>query len=177
MSIISAIGKAVSSAAKWVGAGFRTIKQDGAKIGVSILEGYKTDVENGVIPCIATIIDVIFSTHVAADVVAGLNKEVPKLLAGALLVEGLPDNATPDQLEAFNNAAYTAFTGLPANAKSRFYATFSADIYAFVQTLSADGGKLTYAELMAASQKAYQDIKKAEADEAASKLESAQTND
>lgn len=173
MSIISAIGSVFAAVGNWFGKAFKGIKDDGAKLAIIILEGYKTEVANGVVPVIAKIIDALSGTHLAEDAVSFLNKEVPKLLAVGLSIQGLADNATTEQIAAFEDAAFTAFTGLPPNATSRFYTTFSADIFNVIHQYANDGKLLTYAELAAGVETAYQAYKKDLADEAANKADEA----
>lgn len=149
MSIFKAIGA-------WFAKAFKSIKTDGAKIAVAITEGLQTALKSGVVAAIADLIGGIFPNvkNLPAEIVADLEKLLPKILAAELAVEGLPDSPTQQDIADFESRVLAAF-GVTDN-KSKLYSTLAAQIYGIIQS-HVGAGSYTFAELVADVEQAYQD--------------------
>lgn len=142
---------------------FNHIKHDAVVVAVSVTEAVKTALDSGAVGWIAQIVDSLAKTHLAEDVVALLQKNIPKILAAELALEGLPDNATADQIINFEQSVLDAFNLL--DKKSKFYTVVSAQIFGVLQeTVNNTPGK--FADWVIAVEKCYQIILAAKAKEA-----------
>lgn len=141
----------------WLKGAFSYIKQDADKVAISITEEVKALLSSGVVTFLATFIDTEFKTTLGQDVVNLLNKVVPKVLAVELAIQGLPDNPTADDLKAFSDAVVKAFTGLDPQGKTKLYTTLAAQVYGIIETEVNKHEPVTFAELVAAVEEAYQD--------------------
>lgn len=134
---------------------FKWVKNDADKIAVAITEGVQTALKSGVVGALADAISAIFPNvkHVPQDVVDELAKQIPRILASELALQGLPDNPTPDQVLAFENAVLEAF-GVHDN-KSKLYTVLGAQILGILKKYS-DGSTPTFASLVTDLEDAYQ---------------------
>lgn len=135
-----------------------------AHAAVAITEEVKTIIGSGLIQGIAVFLDTTFKTHLAEDVIAGLNKIIPHLLAVELAVEGLPDNPTEQDILDFETRIYTAFTGLPPLGQSKLFTTFGAQVYGIIKPQVDAGTPFTFFLLAKDVEEAYQDYLKDVAD-------------
>lgn len=141
---------------------FNHIKHDAVVVAVSVTEAVKTALDSGAVGWIAQIVDSLAKTHLAEDVVALLQKNIPKILAAELALEGLPDNATADQIINFEQSVLDAFNLL--DKKSKFYTVVSAQIFGVLQD-TVNNTKGTFADWVIAVEKCYQIILAAKAQE------------
>ena len=86
---------------KWIAGIFTSVKNDAAKIAVSITEGVQTVLKTGILKPVAELIDASLHTHLGEDALALLDANINKILAVELAIVGLPDNPTPDDITAF----------------------------------------------------------------------------
>lgn len=139
----------------WIAKEFKSIKTDGAKVAVAITEGLQTALKSGAVTAVADLISGIFPNvkNLPAEIVADLEKYLPKVLAFELAIEGLPDNPTQQDFTDFEGRVLTAF-GV-TDSKSKLWSTLAAQIYGIIQ---AHVGNLayTFAELVGDVEKAYQ---------------------
>lgn len=159
MSIFQKIGA-------WFKKAFTNVKKDGAKIAITITQGIKVALADGVLPAIASVVDGVTGGHIGAEAITLLNANIYKALAFELAIQGLPDNPTEADIKAFGDAAIKAMTGLDPTGKSKLYTTVASQIYGIIQTDVNKGVPLTFAQLVADVEEAYQDYQQDLADEA-----------
>ena len=140
----------------WLAKIFHSIKVDGAKIAVAITEDVQTFLKSGVAGALANVISAIFPNvkNLPAEIVEKLQVLIPKILSAELAVQGLPDNPTEQDILDFETRVLAAF-GVH-DQKSKLYTTLSAQVYDILKQYTGDG-KLTFAELVASVEQAYQD--------------------
>ncbi len=140
---------------KWIAKAFKTIKTDGAKIAVAITEGLQAALKSGVVAAIADLISGIFPNvkNLPAEIVADLEKVIPKVLAVELAIEGLPDNPTEADIADFEQRVLNAFS--VTDKKSKLYTTLAAQVYGIIQS-HVGAGEYTFAELVKDVEDAYQ---------------------
>jgi len=154
-SIFHAIGVAGSAVGHFFANAFTWVEKDGAKIAVAILEDLKVLFDSGATNFVAQIIDGLTKSNIPSEILALLQKELPKALAVGLAVEGLPSNPTDQDVQDFANRVLTAF-GVTAD-KSKFYSTLAADITGIIRSNTAPGQKFTFAVLIQDVEQAYKD--------------------
>jgi uncharacterized protein (DUF2267 family) len=147
----------ITNVEQWFEKVFTDVKVDITPIVVKIIEYIKTNETNGVIPAIAAALASV-TDNLSTEVNAAIQAEIPKALAAALAIEGLPANPTPAQVEAFETAIITAILGKTALQKSEVWTTLAAKIYAIIQTeLTQSNNILTFANIVDIVEKSYQD--------------------
>jgi hypothetical protein len=156
MSIFSTIGA-------WISKAFKSVKHDGAKIAMGITEGLQTALNNGTIATVADIVSGIFpgAAGLSQDIVAELQKLVPKALATELAIEGLPDNPTESDILSFENKILAAFK--ITDDHSQLWTVLASQIYGIIKKHVGEP-KVTFFELAADVQEAWLDYKKDVAD-------------
>ncbi|HEX4850672.1 MAG TPA: hypothetical protein VFV08_07695, partial [Puia sp.] len=119
---------------------------------IAITEQLKVALDSGLLKSILDLIP----GHIGEEAVALLQKAIPGLLAAELALQGLPDNPTEEDVQAFAKAIADAITKYTPWQKSKLWTTLAAQIYALLKNSLADG-KLTFAEAAADVEQAYQD--------------------
>src|SRR5690349_14376244 len=85
----------------WFKRTFIDHSKSAASIAVTITEVIKTILSNPVTGFLENITDGITHTGIATEVGTLINNAIPKVIAVELAIEGLPDNATPEQIVAW----------------------------------------------------------------------------
>lgn len=149
MSIFTKIGA-------WLSKAFKTLKTDGAKVAVAITEGLQDGIKSGVLTAVADLIGGIFPNvkNLPAEIVADLQKYLPKILATELAIEGLPDNPTDKDFTEFETRVMTAF-GVTDDT-SKLWSTLAAQVYSIIRR-HVGAGPYTFAELINDVEESYQD--------------------
>lgn len=153
MSFISDILKPF----KWLATVFVSHVVSAAPVAVTITEGIKTLLANPVIGFLENIADTITGTQIPTNLANAINAIIPKILAVELGIEGLPVNATPAQVLAFEQAVMAAFNVTSNNSK--LYTELGAQIYGIIQA-SIESGVTNFATLVADIEAAYLDYQK-----------------
>jgi len=145
---------------------FNNVKDKVDKVAIAITEAVKTGITSGVIPALA---DDVLGVNLGTQVTAVATKAVNAALAVELGLQGLPDNATAEELEAFSTSVVTAVAGLGAAQKSQLWTTLAAQVYQAIDTeVNASEAKtLTFAQIVGIVETAYQDYVADEASTAA----------
>lgn len=133
---------------------FTHIKKDVNVVAITVTEAIKLALDSGTAGFLAGIIDSLFKTHIAQDVLGLLKKFIPKILATELAIQGLPDNPTPDDILAFEQSVLKAFS--VTDDKSKLYTTLAAQLYGHIKDALGDG-KVTFAEAVIIIEATYQD--------------------
>jgi len=141
----------------WIGRLFKSITHDAAKVAVAITEQVQSGLKSGLFFGVATIVDDIFHTHLGADVVAFLNNNIHKLVSAELAIEGLPDNPTSADIEAFAARIAEAISGRDQTGKSKLWTTLAAQIAHIIETQVNVKEPLSFAQLVKDVEEAYQD--------------------
>lgn len=159
MSIFQKIGA-------WFKKAFTSVKTDGAKIAITITQGIKVALADGVLPAIGSVVDSVTGGHVGAEAIALLNANIYKILALELAIQGIPDSPTQADIQSFGDSVIKAISGLDATGKSKLYTSFAAQVYGIIQVDVNKGTPITFAQLVADVEEAYQDYQQDIADEA-----------
>lgn len=157
MSLGTWLSKAEKNVGNWLAKTFTNIKDNADVVAITITEAVKATLLDGVLPAMATVIDTAFKTTLAADVVAILNANINKILAVELAIQGLPDNPTEADVEAFSERVVQAITGLNATGKSKLYTTLAAQVYGIIETEINNNEPMTFAKLVDDVEEAWQD--------------------
>lgn len=130
MSIFTKIGA-------WLAKAFKSVERDGDKIAIAITEGVQEALKSGVLTGIADVLEGIFPgvKNLPTEIVAELDKLIPKILASELALQGIPDNATPQDILDFENKVIAAFDVKSDNSK--LWTTLAAQVYGLIQTYLA----------------------------------------
>lgn len=155
MSVFTWLGKAASSVGSWLSKAFKDITQDAAPVAVSIIEELQTLFKTGATGFIASILDTLVKSELPQEIIDAIGAALPKLLAGALALEGLATNPTEAQIEAFEQAVLAAFN--VSSDKSQLYSTVGAQLIGIIRANTAPGQKFTFSVLVADLEEAYQD--------------------
>lgn len=157
MSVLNWLGKAITNSTKWLAKAFVNVEKDAPKLAVVITEEVKPFLTGTVGLAIASVVDSVLKTHVAEEVRVFAVKEINIVLAAELALVGLPDNATPEQIEAFGETVVTAFTGLEIKGKAKLFSTVTAQVIGIIEQYANNNTKLTFAELVILGQTAWKD--------------------
>lgn len=130
MSVFTAIEKFLSKF-------FKSVRTDADKIAIAITEGVQDALKSGVLTGVAAVLEGIFPgvKNLPTEIVAELDILIPKILASELALQGIPDNATPQDILDFENRVLTAFN--VTSDKSKLYTTLAAQVYGLLQTYQA----------------------------------------
>lgn len=123
--------KKIISAIQWLGRVFVSHAVSAAPVAVTITEGIKAILANPVSLTLENMFDLVTGTNIAVNVAATVNAIIPKILAVELGIEGLADNATPEQILAFEQSVLAAFNVTSNNSK--LYTMLGAQIYGILQ--------------------------------------------
>lgn len=126
--------------------------KDAAKVAMVVTETVKTLLANPVTGFLTNLLDTVTNTQLPTEVVNIISGAIPKILAVELGIQGLPDNPTPDQILAFEQAILKAFNVNADNSK--LYTILGAQVYGIIQdTLNNTPGK--FADWVNAVEQAY----------------------
>ena len=122
------------------------LKVDIAPVIVAITGGINTALSSGILGSIAGVLESILPAlgHLPEDLIAEAKIWVPKLLATALAIEGIPDNPTQQDILDFEKRVMDAFNIV--SDTSKFYTTFAADMFGIIQKFSTDTAPKTFAQ-------------------------------
>ena len=149
------LGKAVQNVGTAIADVFKFVETTADKVAISVTEGVKTALVNGTLGFIADIADGLTKSQVPTEIVTLISNNIDKLLAVELAIQGLPANPTAADVLAFEQSVLKAF-GVVSNT-SKLYTTLAAQIYGIIQTEINKNTSLTFAELVADVEEAYQD--------------------
>lgn len=139
----------------WFKKTFNNVKNNIAPVAISITEAIKHSLDNGMLPEIATIFDHITGSHVSSDIIAAIKVNIDKVMLSELALQGLPDNATPEQITAFEQAILKAFTGKDSFGRSKLFTTLAVQIHADLQTLLNQETPAKFADIVKAIEEAW----------------------
>jgi hypothetical protein len=142
---------------------FKSAKDFVDKVAISVTQGIKTAAEGTIAQTISVIIDEALNTHLAADALTALKFASMKALAVELAIQGLPDNPTGDDIAEFEFAVFQAITGKSPQARSKLWTTFAAQFYQLIKDAIGENSTLTFAQIVALIEKAYQQFKEDQA--------------
>lgn len=149
--------KAIISAWSWFKKTFVDHTQSAASVAVTVTETIKVLLANPVVNLLENVLDTVTGTQIPAEIATKINSIIPKILAVELGLQGLPANATADQILAFENSILKAFDVTANNSK--LYTVLSAQIYGIVQNAIANG-TTNFAGWVDAVEQAYLDYQK-----------------
>lgn len=148
MSIFTKIGA-------WLKKVFTEGLQDADKIAISVTEGVKTALVDGIAGFIADVLDGLTKSNIPTEIVTLLQNNISKILAVELAIQGLPANPTQQDILTFEQSVLAAFN--VTSDKSKLYTTLAAQIYGIIQAQLGGQTKLTFAQLVVDVEQAYSD--------------------
>lgn len=149
---MSFFGGIINAIKKFFSGGFK----DANKIALAITEGVKKALNDGIFNFVAQILDTLTKSQVPTEIVDILNKNIYKILAVELAIEGIPDSPTPDEILTFEKAVLKAFN--VTSDKSKLYTTLAAQLYGLIQDQLKPGHGLTFAQIVSIVEQTYQDF-------------------
>jgi hypothetical protein len=152
------LGSFLKKIGAWFDKTFSDIQTDIAPIAVTVTEGLKTALDSGILPSIVDLIPNV-GPAIATWLKANGDAIIEKALATELGVEGLPANATTEQVTAFVQSVIAALAGSTVAAKSKIWTTVAGQLYTIIdQALNESAnGALTWAQIVALIEQSYQD--------------------
>lgn len=132
---------------------FSHIIKDADVVAITVTEAIKSALDTGAAGFVAGLIDSLFRTHIAEDILIQLKKWIPEILAAELAVQGLPDNPTEQDIIDFENKILAAFS--VHDQKSKLYSVLAAQIYTRLKKLS-DLPEIKFADAVKAIEDMYQ---------------------
>ncbi len=138
---------------KWLIRAFKFLRDDVAKVAISITQHIKEDLDNGTLGFLADALGKALDSKVPAEVIGLLKLQIPKILAVELSIQGLPDNPTEQEIVEFELRVLDAF-GVH-NQKSKLYSVLAAQILVNVKTLTNDSDGFTFADAVKTIEEAY----------------------
>ncbi len=133
---------------------FTHVVRDADIVAISVTEAIKSALDTGAAGFVAGVIDSLFKTHVAEDVLTILKKYIPKVLAAELAVQGLPDDPTEADVLEFENRILAAFS--VHDEKSKLYTVLAAQIYGVIKKTAKETPG-NFADWVSAVEEAYRD--------------------
>lgn len=136
---------------------FKNIIKHADAVAITVTEEIKAALNSGVAGFLASLVDQMTKSHIAENIVDFLKKNITKVLAAELAVQGLPDNPTEDDILRFENEILMAFGKI--DNKSKLYTTLAAQIYGLIDTTlkTTPDTPPTFAEWVRVVEEAYQD--------------------
>jgi len=148
MSIFTKVGQ-------WISKVWKSLKDNTDTVAIAITEEVQAGLKSGTLTSLAQIVEDVLPTSgkLPEQVVADLQVAVPKILAFELAVQGLPDNPTAADIQAFETNILTAF-GL-SNDHSKLWTTLAAQVYGIIKADVDSGVKYTFAQCVIDVESAY----------------------
>lgn len=165
-NILKSIGRDAVAVEQWLAKAFQDVEKDIAPVLVSAIEAIRNAEAGGILPAIAKALDPYtkgLATEINNKIIAG----IPTALSIALAIEGLPANATPAQLETWENSVIAAIAGKEAEVKGSAYTKTVTEFYILIQATIASPGGATVGKVLVDVEEAYQDLQQNIADAAA----------
>jgi hypothetical protein len=171
-NIIKDIETGLVNAEHWLAGEFSHLKGVIAPSAVSVVEAIQAAEASGILDAVAAALAPVtnqLSVVVNNDIKLG----IPVALAIGLGIEGLPANATPEDIAAFEQRILVATGNKNILVKGTWESNVGAQIYGLVQTAilsnagTANAGTLTLAQIIPLIEKAFQAIQAAKAAAAA----------
>lgn len=143
---------------------FKNIKEDADTVAITITQGIKLALDSGLVKVITDLIP----GDLDAEIVAFLQNAIPKALAIELALQGIPDNATPEQIQDFILLVEKSVGGKNWQEQSAFWTKLAVNIYNQIQAdLNKDPAhaNISFADMVAIIETAYSAYKAHQAGE------------
>ena len=127
---------------------------DAAPVAISITQGIKLALDSGLVKVITDLIP----GNLDNEIVGFLQTAIPKALAIELALEGIPDNATPEQIQEFILLVEKSVGGKNWQEQSAFWTKLAVNIYNQIQAdLNKDPNhaNISFADMVAIVEEAY----------------------
>lgn len=150
----------------WFSKAFKTVRDDADKVAITITQGLKLALDSGLVKVVTDLIPGTLDD----DIVKFLQTAIPKALAIELSLQGLPDNPTPDQVKTFIDLVVKNVASKNWQAQSEFYTSLSVNLFNQIEqdfNQNPDAANLSFAQIVAVIESAYQQIKDHNAAQAA----------
>jgi len=136
---------------------FKNVIKHADQVAITVTEEIKNALNTGAAGFLAGLIDQLTKSHIAENILKFLKDNITKVLAAELAVQGIPDNATPDDILKFETDVINAFGKI--DNKSKLYTTLAAQIYGLIDTTLKTTPETppTFAEWVRVVESAYQD--------------------
>jgi len=123
----------------WIEKEFSIVENKIAPVAVGIFQHIKQALDSGLPDFIATALDMITKSNVPSEFVAIVRNQLPRALATALAIEGLPPNPTNVEIAQFADNVMTAW-GLPSTNRSRIATIVTTDLYRELKAFADSSG-------------------------------------
>lgn len=94
-------------------------------------------------------------TQLDDKLLEALNQKLPKILAGELLLKGIDENSTDEEVQKVLEQILDEFGGLKEEKKEKFYTSVAAEIYIFLEE-TKNGKKVTFGRAAQVAESAFQ---------------------
>lgn len=132
---------------------FTHVIKDADVVAISVTQAIKVAMDSGAAGFLAGVIDSLFKTHIAEDILTQLKKWIPEVLIAELGIQGLPENPTEQDVIDLENRILAAFA--VHDQKSKLYSVLAAQIYTRLKALG-DLPVVKFADAVAAIEDMYQ---------------------
>jgi hypothetical protein len=142
----------ITSVEAWFKKVFLATKTNFDTVAIAITQDLQNALNSGVVDVIAKFVEGTFPSvqKLPEAIVAELKLIIPKILVAELALQGLPDNPTQEEVQAFAESVAKAFNVNQSNSK--LWTVFGAQVYGI---LLNDKTK-TFASLVLDVEQAYQ---------------------
>lgn len=161
MNLLTDLENDLKKAEGWLVGAFSHLKDIIAPAVVKAVDAVQAAEASGIVDAVANALSPVtngLSVAINNDIKAG----IPTALAIALGIQGLPANATPDEIAAFGLAVLKATGDQNLLVKGTWETNLAAQIYGLIQTAiaknagTADAGTLTLAQIVPLVEQAFQ---------------------
>lgn len=143
----------------WLKKEFTDVEVSIAPVVVTVAQHVKQAIDNGELGFLATAISGLTGSPIPVEVVGILKVQLPRVIATALAIEGLPSNgATEDDIKAFEQRIIDAWA-LPQTYKSKVITLVAADLYGQIDAFVNSGEQKTFAQWVGFIEDTYQKLK------------------
>lgn len=134
----------------WIGDLFHSANEGFLKAAITVTEAVKNALNSGIVDFLTAIIP----GDVDNKLVKILRAKVPVLLADELLIQGITDGSTEEEIQALAAKVVDSFGGLSEAKKEKLYTSLAAQIYIFLKK-HQDKHHVTFGEAAALVESGY----------------------
>lgn len=146
----------------WIGDLFHSANEGFLKAAITITQTVKNALNSGVFDFITSLIP----GDLDNKIVAILRAKVPILLADELMIQGIKEGASEEEIKALAVKVVDSFGGLSDAKKEQFYTSLAAQIYIFLKQ-HQNGEHITFGEGAALVESGYRSWQASQEQEAA----------
>ena len=156
------LGSILKSVGKWLSGIFKDLQTHVAPVAISVVEAIKSISDSGVLTDVAAVLGGVLPK----EIVTIIQNALPKILTDLLAIEGLPANPTAEQVKTFTDEIIASFASKTFQQNSALYTQLGVEIYNLIEdeiNKNPANASLSFAEIVAIIEAAYQDYLAAKA--------------